>query len=533
MAPYTTPEQLDAAYTTLQQTFKSGKTKSIAWRKWQLKQMFWLIADNEEAVVKALHADLNRHDFESYYADIGALKKDVLAHLKNIEQWAADEIPDAGFLFKTLGGARIRKEPLGVALVLGTWNFPFIVTLSPLIAAISAGCCGIVKPAETTVACQDLMAELIPKYLDQEAIQVVTGGPEETTMMLERRFDHIFYTGSPRIAKIISAAAAKHLTPTVLELGGQAPCIVTPSADIDVAAKRIVFSKYLNGGQICLAANHVFVDPSVHDKFVERATYWLGQYLKDDGKDHAVRIVNERNYDRLVGLLNQTGGNIAYGGKTDREDKFIQQTIVTNLTMQDSLMSEEIFGPLLPVMKMSYQDACTTTQNLEHPLGLYIFSTSQPEIDYILSHTLSGGVTINDIMMHAGVANAPFGGVGNSGRGAYHGKYGFEAFTHRRTVVNIPSWFEYLLGFRYPPYGKEHISKVTVGNPPFKKGEGMADQSVGRSTQDVVKGLMGMTVKWTLLALVLAMVDARMGGRPKLLEVLREGMDGVRGRLPL
>ena len=334
MAPYTTSEQLDAAYRTLQQTFKSGKTKSIAWRKWQLKQMFWLIADNEEAVVKALHADLNRHDFESYYADIGGLKNDVLAHLKNIEEWAADEIPDAGFLFKTLGGARIRKEPLGVALVLGTWNFPFVVTLSPLVAAISAGCCGMVKPAETTVACQDLMAELIPKYLDQEAIQVVTGGPEETTMMLKLRFDHIFYTGSPRIAKIISAAAAKHLTPTVLELGGQAPCIVTPSADIDVAAKRIVFSKYMNGGQICLAANHVFVDPSVHDKFVERATYWLGQYLKGDGKDHAVRIVNERNYDRLVGLLNQTGGNIAYGGKTDREDKFIQQTIVTDLTMQ-------------------------------------------------------------------------------------------------------------------------------------------------------------------------------------------------------
>ena len=299
--------------------------------------MWWMVADNEEAIAKALHADLNRHDFESYYADIGGTKNDILAHLKNVEEWAADEIPDSGFLFKTLGGARIRKEPLGVALILGTWNFPFIVTLGPLIAAISAGCCAMVKPAETTVACQDLMAELISKYLDQEAIQVVTGGPKETTVILERRFDHIFYTGSPRIAKIIQAAAAKHLTPTVLELGGQAPCIVTPSADIDVAAKRIVFSKYLNSGQICLAANHVFVDPSVHDKFVERAIFWLGQYLKDEGQDQAVRIVNERNYDRLIGLLNQTGGKIAYGGKTDRGDKFIQQTIVTNVNMQGEL----------------------------------------------------------------------------------------------------------------------------------------------------------------------------------------------------
>ena len=337
MAPYTNPEQLDTAYSTLHQTFKTNKTKSLAWRKWQLKQMWWMVADNEEAIAKALHADLNRHDFESYYADIGGTKNDILAHLKNVEEWAADEIPDSGFLFKTLGGARIRKEPLGVALILGTWNFPFIVTLGPLIAAISAGCCAMVKPAETTVACQDLMAELISKYLDQEAIQVVTGGPKETTVILERRFDHIFYTGSPRIAKIIQAAAAKHLTPTVLELGGQAPCIVTPSADIDVAAKRIVFSKYLNSGQICLAANHVFVDPSVHDKFVERAIFWLGQYLKDEGQDQAVRIVNERNYDRLIGLLNQTGGKIAYGGKTDRGDKFIQQTIVTNVNMQGEL----------------------------------------------------------------------------------------------------------------------------------------------------------------------------------------------------
>ena len=337
MSPYTTPEQLDSAYTTLHKTFKTGKTKSIAWRKWQLKQTFWMVADNENAIVKALHADLNRHEFESYYADIAGVKTEILESLAHVEDWAADEIPDAGFLFGTLGSARIRKEPLGVALIIGTWNFPFYVTLNPLIAAISAGCCAMVKPAETSVACQDLMAALITKYLDQEAILALTGGPTEATLILERRFDLIFYTGSSKIAKIIAAAAAKHVTPTVLELGGQAPCIVTPSADIDSAAKRITFSKYLNGGQICLAANHVFVDPSVHDKFVERAVYWLGEYLKDGGKDDAVRIVNERNYDRLVGLLKQTSGTIAYGGETDREDKFIQQTVVTNVNMRGEL----------------------------------------------------------------------------------------------------------------------------------------------------------------------------------------------------
>ena len=340
---YTTPEQLENAYMTLHKTFKTGKTKSLAWRKWQLKQMFWMVADNEEAVAKALKTDLNRHEFESYYADIEGMKKDILNTLAHVEEWAADEIPDAGFLFGTLGSARIRKEPLGVALIIGTWNFPFILTLSPLVAAIAAGCCAMVKPAETVVATQDLLAGLIPKYLDQEAIRVVTGGPKEATMILERRFDHIFYTGSTKIAKFIAAAAAKHLTPTVLELGGQAPCIVTPSADIDTAAKRIVFSKYLNNGQICLAANHVFVDPSIHDKFVERAIYWLGQYLKDGGDDDAVRVVNEQNYDRLVGLLKQTEGKIVYGGRTDREDKYIQQTLVTNVTMQGKPLSSMLF----------------------------------------------------------------------------------------------------------------------------------------------------------------------------------------------
>ncbi len=236
-----------------------------------------MVADNEEAIIRALRSDLNRHDLESYYLDIGGVKSDILHHIKNLETWTADEIPDAGFLFGTLCGARIRKEPLGVALILGTWNAPFVVTLAPMLAAIAAGCAVLVKPSEITLASQNSMAEILPMYLDQEAIQIATGGPKETGLIL---------------------------TPTVLELGGQAPCIVTRSADIDSAAKRIAYSKFFNSGQICLAANHVFVDPSVHDQFVERAKYWLDQFLKGDGKDQETRIVNERNYDRLVRLLN-------------------------------------------------------------------------------------------------------------------------------------------------------------------------------------------------------------------------------------
>lgn len=337
MAPYTTPEQLEAAHSTLHKTFKSGKTKSIAWRKWQLKQIWWMVKDNEKAIAKALHADLNRHEFESFFMEIEGVKKDVLTHIHHVDEWAADEIPDAGFLFGTLAGARIRKEPLGVALIIATWNFPLYLVLGPMIAAVSAGCCVMLKPSELAAASQDLLVEIIPKYLDQDAIQIVTGAARETSTILERRFDHIFYTGSASIAKIIAAAAAKHLTPTVLELGGQNACFITPSGDINLAAKRIVFSKYLNAGQICLSGNHVFIDPSVHDEFVEKTIYWIGQFLKGGGKDHAVRILNERNYDRLVDLLDQTEGKIAYGGMNDRKDKYISPTVITDITMQGKL----------------------------------------------------------------------------------------------------------------------------------------------------------------------------------------------------
>ena len=330
MSTYTPPEEVDSAYITLQKTSKSGKTKSIAWRKWQLKQIWWMVSDNEAAIAKALHSDLNRHDFESYYVDIGAVKNEILNHIQNVESWAADEIPDAGLLFGTLCGARIRKEPLGFALIFGTWNFPFWVCLCPLAAAVSAGCAVMVKPSEMAAASQDLMAELFAKYLDTEAIRCITGGPKETTSLLQRRFDSILYTGSTKVGKSVAAAAAKHLTPVVLELGGQAPCIVTPSADIDMAAKRITFSKLLNAGQMCLSANHVFIDPRAHDRFVERAVYWLGQYSQGD----ATRIVNERHFDRVLELLNQSKGQIVYGGDKDRERKYIQPTVITNVDMQ-------------------------------------------------------------------------------------------------------------------------------------------------------------------------------------------------------
>ena len=533
MTAYTTPEQIEAAYATLQGTFKTCKTKSLAWRKWQLKQIWWMVSDHEETICRALHSDLHRHDLESYFMDIGGIKQDLLLHINNFETWATDEVPDAGFLFSILCGARIRKEPLGIALILGTWNFPFVVTLSPLVAAVSAGCAVMVKPSEVATASQNLMADLIPKYLDPEAIQVVMGGPQETEALLQRQFDAIFYTGSPKIARSIATAAARNLTPTVLELGGQAPCIVTPSANINLAAKRITYSKFLNSGQICLAANHVFADPEIYDQFVERAIYWLGQFLKGSGEDDGATIVNERNYDRLVALLNQSAGKIAFGGNKSREKKHIQPTLITDVNTKDSLFSEEIFGPLLPVMPLDYRTACDETNKLPHALGLYIFSSSQSEIDYILSHTISGGVTVNDIMLHAAVPNAPFGGVGNSGTGAYHGRYGFDAFSHRRTVVNVPGWMDRLVWFRYPPYDRKHIAKLQVKNPGFKKGDMLEDHRVGKGFGATLLSKMSQATKLCALAVLLALIDAKMGGKPGSLEILAAFLERVKEILPV
>lgn len=340
---YTSKEEFEATYKILFDTFATGKTKSLAWRKWQLKQFWWMIEENDKAISEALTRDLGRHEFESVASDLLGLRGDVLEHIEHLEEWAADEtIPEAGFLFGTLGKARIRKEPLGVTVVIGAWNFPFLLTLQPVIAAIAAGCCILIKPSELAVASQSLMADLVSRYLDQSAIRLVTGGPAETSRILEHKFNHIFFTGSAKIAKFVALAAAKHLTPTVLELGGQGPAIVTETADVALAAKRVAYAKFLNAGQICLTVNHVFVHAAVHDEFVENLEKWTVKFSGGGGggatanniKSHMCRIVNQRNYDRLTGLLAKTTGNIVYGGTGSREKMMLSPTIVTGVDIK-------------------------------------------------------------------------------------------------------------------------------------------------------------------------------------------------------
>ncbi|KAL4786906.1 Aldehyde/histidinol dehydrogenase [Aspergillus varians] len=451
MAEYTSDADVELTYTTLQATFRSGRTKEIAWRKWQLKQIWWLVEDNEVLIHEALKQDMNRHPFETTFTECANVKGDIIDHLKNIDKWTAEQKPRSGMLGFMLKPT-VRPEPLGVALIIGPWNFPFSLLVQPLIAAITAGCAALLKPSEVSSSVQQLFVELVPKYLDTSAVRVVTGGAAETGRLLQRKFDHIFFTGSVPVARHIAAAAAKYLTPTVLELGGQCPVIMTSSANVEAAAKDIAWIKFLNAGQICLSVNHVFAHPSVQGKLIERMAFWFDQYSKGTA-DSMTHIINDTNYVRLRALAEKSDGKIEYGGKSDAETRNLAPTIVSNVNLTDALLSEELFGTICPVVTASTQDAID-----------WINGQDQNEIERVISSTLSGGVCVNGILLHAMVPGAPFGGVGESGHGAYHGDYGFKSFTHYRTVARPTPFFFWMSDWMRPPYTNENIKKLAVRN---------------------------------------------------------------------
>ncbi|TPX14057.1 uncharacterized protein E0L32_000451 [Thyridium curvatum] len=472
--PYTSADEVAAAHAALVRTFAAGRTKDLRWRKWQLKQLWWMFDDNERAIAQALALDMGRPELEAR-VEVAQVKAEILLHLDHLEEWAADEpVREAGFLLGTLGGARVRREPRGVALLIGAWNMPFKVTLAPLVAAVSAGCCAVVKPSELAVASQNIMADLAARYLDPEAVRVVTGGAAETGGILELPFDHVFYTGSGRVGRLVAAAAARHLTPTVMELGGTNPAVVTASADVDLAAKRIAFAKRALAGQICTTVNHIFADPAVHDELVERLAYWTRELCKDDeGRLQEVsQTVSERHYERVTRLLESTKGTVHRAHEPDSKRNLIAPTTVSDIGPDDPIMSEELFAPVCAVLKATCQEAVAK-----------INSKDRAEINYILDNTSSGGVTINDTFFHGLVEGAPFGGVGGSGHGYYHGKHGVREFTYQRAVVEIPLWLEPLLSSRYSLAADKNPMSQLVKLPRgrrFRRGETLQDQVVGQ-----------------------------------------------------
>ncbi|KUL83430.1 hypothetical protein ZTR_10965 [Talaromyces verruculosus] len=462
MSNYITDNEFRPIYQKLHATFATNRTKDIRWRKWQLKQLFWLLDENEEALVKAMADDLHRNAFESLSYDVSDVKNTILTMLKNVDTWSQGAPPpEADLFFRYVGKAWIRKEPRGIVLVVGAWNYPLSTLLSVAAAAIAAGNCVVLKPSEVASHTEVLLSELASKYLDPLAIALIRADAAAMSKILEYKFNFIFYTGSTRVGRIIAEAAARNITPAALELGGQAPAIVTKSANIEVTAKRLVAAKLTNLGQICTCVNHVFVDPEVHDQLVTRLIYWAEQFTKDDG-------------------LCRTKGKKVFEGRHLRGEKLIYPTIVTDVELEDPLLSEELFGPVLPVVKRTVPEALDILRGSPYPLGLYIFSNDSSEIDTILNSTNSGGVTVNDIGVHPDVPSAPFGGVGDSGYGAYHGKWGFDTFSHNRPVVRVPGWVDYFLQWRYPPFDIKNRSETDAPRPKFKKGETLEDQGISR-----------------------------------------------------
>ncbi|XP_060703709.1 aldehyde dehydrogenase family 3 member A2-like isoform X2 [Hemiscyllium ocellatum] len=346
----------------------------------------------------------------------------------------------------------IHREPLGVVLIIGAWNYPLALIVQPLIGAIAAGNAAVLKPSEVSENTARLLGELLPQYLDKDLYPVINGGVAETTELLKQQFDHILYTGSTNVGRIVMEAAAKHLTPVTLELGGKSPCYIDADCDLDVACRRIAWGRYTNSGQTCIAPDYILCSNNIQDEVVKKIGSAISEFYGADPKkspDYA-RIINKRHFKRLMSLLE--GVNVMFGGQSDEEDLYIAPTIATDVDPSSRIMQEEIFGPLLPIVTVNNADeAIHFINKRDKPLALYIFSHNKTLIKRMIAETSSGGVTVNDCLIHYSVDTLPFGGVGKSGTGAYHGKFSFETFSHRRACVLKSLGMERMNSVRYAP----------------------------------------------------------------------------------
>jgi aldehyde dehydrogenase (NAD+) len=431
------------------QAFLAGATKPKKWRVATLRRLRSLVERHEGRLLDALAADFGKPRFESWATEIGFVLSDIDHTLAQLDRWMASEKVPTPVAFKP-GTSRIVSEPLGVACVIAPWNYPVQLLLLPMIAAISAGNAVVGKPSELSPAAADAVNALIIE-LGDPAVSLVLGGVAETTELLTQRFDHILYTGNARVARIVMRAAAEHLTPVTLELGGKSPAIVSKNADIEVAARRIAWGKFVNAGQTCIAPDYVLVERSVHDALVAEIGREITAFYGVDPKRSPdfTRIVNSPQFHRLEKMLD--AGTVAVGGDSDADTRYISPTVLTNITRADSVMGEEIFGPILPVIAVDSLDEAIAFVNAdEKPLALYTFSADDAENRRVIAGATSGGVCVNGTLMHISNPHLPFGGVGESGTGSYHGKFGFDTFSHRRGVHTRSTRMDPAL--LYPPY---------------------------------------------------------------------------------
>lgn len=432
--------------------YRTNETLNLDFRIRQLEKLKRILKENEEIVLEALKKDLYKSDFEGYITEIGILYEEINLARKNLRKWAKREKVKTSIMYFP-AKSYIYKEPYGVVLIIGPFNYPFQLVISPLIGAISAGNCAILKPSEHTVATSKVLEKIINDNFDEKYLKVVDplGGKEVVTKLLESNFDKIFFTGSVKVGKIVMEKAAKNLIPITLELGGKSPCIVDKDANIKISAKRIVWGKYLNAGQTCVAPDYLCVHKDIKDELLKEIVKEIKLQFGEDNRKSLdyPRIIRVEEVDRLSEYMKE--GEVYYGGEIIREEKYIAPTILTNIKDGSKIVEEEIFGPILPVYEFNnVQDVLDKVNEGNKPLALYYFSESQKQIEKVLRESTSGGVTINDTILHVSSSYLPFGGVGNSGMGSYHGRNSFQCFSHSKAVLKRGTFTEF--SFRFAPY---------------------------------------------------------------------------------
>eukprot|EP00030_Apusomonadida_sp_AF-17_P002520 a339_181.p1 GENE.a339_181~~a339_181.p1 ORF type:complete len:497 (-),score=228.56 a339_181:14-1474(-) len=460
----------------LRATFATGRTKTIEWRVAQLNALKRLVFENQDAISAALRLDLNKCATEALVTEFAQVFMEVDFAIKSLPKWMKPRSQSAPNMLTMMDGIENVFEPLGVILLITPWNYPSALVFLPLISSIAAGNCSLSKLSEVSVNTSAVLAELFPRYMDSDAIRAVVCGAAETTEILELRFDHISYTGSTAVGRIIMAAAAKHLTPVTLELGGKSPVIVADDSDLTVAARRVLWGKFINAGQSCIAPDYVLVVAEREQAFLDALRATTREFLGEDAHASADygRIINERHFDRIMRLIDpaRAGSDfeVVFGGAeaAARADRYIPPTVLRNVRLDAAVMEEEIFGPVLPVIAVESVDAAIEIINARpKPLALYLFTNSKTVQRDVIARTSSGTTCINDTMTQHGVYTLPFGGVGDSGMGAHHGEYGFESFSHRRAVYIKSQGLEGAHAMRYAPYDASKVSnlKWALGYP--------------------------------------------------------------------
>ncbi|XP_042529564.1 aldehyde dehydrogenase family 3 member A2 isoform X1 [Dipodomys spectabilis] len=441
----------------LRQAFRAGRPRPLRFRMQQLEALRKMVQEHEKDILAAISADLCKSEFNAYSQEVISILGEIDFVLENLAEWVTAK-PVKKNLLTMMDEAYIQPEPLGVVLIIGAWNYPFLLTIQPLVGAIAAGNAVIIKPSELSENTAEILAKLLPQYLDQDLYAVINGGVVETTELLKQRFDHILYTGNTAVGKIVMEAAAKHLTPVTLELGGKSPCYIDKDCNLDIACRRITWGKFMNCGQTCIAPDYILCESALQHQIVQKIKETLKEFYGENIKESSdyERIINIRHFQRIRRLLE--GQKIAFGGEIDEATRYIAPTILTDVDPETKVMQEEIFGPILPIVPVKNADeAIHFINEREKPLALYVFSHNNKLIKRMIDETSSGGVTGNDVIMHFTLNSLPFGGVGSSGMGAYHGKHTFDTFSHQRPCLLKSLKRESANKLRYPPNSQSKV----------------------------------------------------------------------------